>query len=155
MINHLNVPLIEEITAEQTIDVRWPVLRAGLPRDSAVFPGDNDPATRHLGAFDASKRLMAVASIYRAQFPDQPHIPHCWQLRGMATVAAAQRRGFGSALVRACISAAMNAGGEILWCNARTPARQFYLRHGFTQTGAEFEIPTAGPHIRMWRKLRG
>jgi GNAT superfamily N-acetyltransferase len=154
MTDRSNEPLIQEIDAEETIDIRWPVLRAGLPRESAIFPGDNDSATRHFGAFDSSHRLVAVASIYIAPLPDQPQIANSWQLRGMATVPAAQRRGFGSALVRACMLAAAHAGGEILWCNARTPARQFYLMHGFTQTGAEFEIPTAGPHIRMWRKLR-
>jgi GNAT superfamily N-acetyltransferase len=146
--------IVREITARDTIDIRWPVLRAGMPRDSAVFPGDDHPSTRHFGAFNSAERLVAVASIYLAPFPEQPAADGTWQLRGMAVTPDAQRRGFGGALVRACLNAVAAAGGDILWCNARTPAVPFYLLHGFQQVGVEFDIPTAGPHRRMWRRVR-
>jgi GNAT superfamily N-acetyltransferase len=147
-------PVIREISAEETITIRLPVLRAGMSRESAVFPGDTDATTRHFGAFTAG-RLVGVASIYIARLPEQPQVSDAWQLRGMATLPEAQRHGFGSALIRACLGAAYERGGEILWCNARTPARGFYLMHGFVVIGTEFEIPTAGPHVRMCRSLRG
>ena len=145
---------VRQINAAETIDIRWPVLRAGLPRASAIFPGDDHPATRHFGAFASAEGLVAVASVYIAPLPEYPQTGNVWQLRGMATLPAAQRQGFGSALVRACLAAVIDAGGEILWCNARTPARSFYAMHGFTEISAEFDIPTAGPHVRMWRNLR-
>ena len=31
---------------------------------------------------------------------------------------------------------------EILWCNARTTAFEFYEKMGFTIVGDEFDIPT-------------
>lgn len=147
-------PVIREITADETITIRLPVLRAGMSRDAAVFPGDTDATTVHFGAFTAG-RLVGVASIYIARLPELPQVTDAWQLRGMATLPEAQRHGFGSALIRACLGAAHARGGQILWCNARTPARRFYLMHGFVVIGSEFEIPTAGPHVRMWRSVCG
>jgi GNAT superfamily N-acetyltransferase len=145
---------VRPITAEETIAVRWPILRAGLPRETAIFPGDSSPETQHFGAFDGGQ-LIGVASIYRAPLPERPEAAGAWQLRGMATLPEVQGRGFGRALVEACLAAVRGAGGTILWCNARTPAAGFYRRQEFAGIGEEFEIPTAGPHLRMWRDLRG
>ena len=145
--------VVHAISAEETIPIRWPVLRAGMPRTSAIFPGDDHATTRHFGAFrDGS--LVAVASIYVASLLEKPEIAQAWQLRGMATLPEAQRLGCGSALIRTCLATARDSGGEILWCNARTPAYRFYLMHGFALIGEPFDIPTAGPHVRMWRNLR-
>jgi len=42
---------IRVITAEETIPLRHAILRAGLPRETAVFPGDEADSSRHFGAF--------------------------------------------------------------------------------------------------------
>jgi predicted GNAT family N-acyltransferase len=44
-------------------------------------------------------------------------------------------------------------GGGLVWCHARTPARRFYERAGFTAVGAEWVEPPIGPHITMWRAV--
>jgi GNAT superfamily N-acetyltransferase len=56
-------------------------------------------------------------------------------------------------LLEACATAAREAGAAWLWCNARAPAIGFYARNGFTTKGGFFDIPTAGPHVRMLRPL--
>jgi GNAT superfamily N-acetyltransferase len=141
------------ISAEETVDVRLPVLREGLPREAAIFDGDDAPGTKHFGVFFAN-RLVAVASIYEAVFPEKTAIREAWQLRGMATLPAARGRGCGRALLQACVEEARAAGGEVLWCNARTSAMDFYRRHGLQSMGNEFDIPGVGPHFRMWLWLR-
>jgi hypothetical protein len=45
------------------------------------------------------------------------------------------------------------AGGGILWCNARVPARGLYERGGLQQWGEVWEEPDIGPHIVMWRNI--
>lgn len=140
------------ITSAETLPVRWPVLRAGLPPESAVFDGDDAPETRHLGAFRADA-LVGVVSIYPREFPERPDLRNCWQLRGMAVVPEAQRQGIGEALLKASIDEARRHGGDSLWCNARVCAAAFYQKHGWTVLGPEFDIPTAGPHVRMWRTI--
>ncbi len=140
------------IAAAATIEVRWPVLRAGMPRESAIFPGDEAPETRHLGAF-VENDLKGVVTIYPAEFPDQLGAVGSWQLRGMGVLPEAQRRGIGEALLRACLREAAAAGGRLMWCNARVTAAAFYARNGWLVSCAEFNVPTAGPHVRMWTPL--
>jgi GNAT superfamily N-acetyltransferase len=85
---------------------------------------------------------------------DQPdHEGSAYQVRGMATTAEARSQGIGSALLTACIAEARRMGANWIWCNARTPASGFYGRHGFKTQGGVFDIPTAGPHIRMLRAV--
>jgi GNAT superfamily N-acetyltransferase len=40
-----------------------------------------------------------------------------------------------------------------LWCNARVPAARFYQSLGWKISSEMFEIPTAGPHYRMAKRL--
>jgi GNAT superfamily N-acetyltransferase len=145
--------MIRRITAAETIAVRWPVLRPGFPRESAVFDGDDAPHTLHFGAFEG-ERLIGVASIYLAPFPAMPDSSPAWQLRGMATLPEVRGRRFGCALLDACVARARQENAALLWCNARTGAAAFYRKHGWEILGVEFDIPTVGPHYRMLLKLR-
>jgi GNAT superfamily N-acetyltransferase len=71
----------------------------------------------------------------------------------MATLPEVRGAGFGKALLDACVAAARENGAAILWCNARTSAADFYAKNGWRIVGAEFDIPTVGPHFRMSRAL--
>ncbi len=149
--------MIRPISAAETIAVRWPVLRPGFPRETASFDGDDAPGTLHFGTFDG-ERLVGVASIYLVPCPEkitaQPDASPAFQLRGMATLPEVRGAGFGRALLAACVAAAREKGAAILWCNARTSAADFYAKNGWRIVGAEFDIPTVGPHFRMWIVLR-
>lgn len=143
---------IRRISAAETIAVRWPILRPGLPRATAVFDGDDAEATRHFGAYDGAW-LVGVASIYRAPMPGREELA-AWQLRGMATLPKVRGAGHGSALAAACEEAARAAGGAVIWCNARVHAAPFYEKRGWRIEGDGFDIPTVGPHFRMWLELQ-
>ena len=149
--------MIRTISAAETIALRWPVLRPGFPRETAIFDGDDAPGTLHFGAF-VGDRLVGVASIYLVPCPEkipaQPGVSPAFQLRGMATLPEVRGAGFGKALLDACVAAARENGAAILWCNARTSAADFYAKNGWRIVGAEFDIPTVGPHFRMWIVLR-
>jgi len=145
---------IRRITAEETIPLRHAILRAGLPRETAIFPGDEAKTSLHFGAF-ADGQLVGVATMHFVPLLDRPDFDAAYQVRGMATAPEARGLGAGRALVEACIAAARDAGAQWLWCNARTPAAGFYARHGFKTTGGVFEVHTAGPHVRMLRPLEG
>jgi len=45
------------------------------------------------------------------------------------------------------------AAPRLLWCNARVPAVGFYESLGWRVVSERFEIPTAGPHVKMVRRL--
>ena len=144
--------MIRAISAAETIAVRWPLLRPGFPRETAVFDGDDAPGTLHFGAFDGDA-LVGVASIYVAPFPAQADVSPTFQLRGMATLPEVRGAGFGKALLDACVAAAREKGAAVVWCNARTSAAKFYAQRGWEIIGEQFDIPTVGPHFRMWRAL--
>lgn len=143
---------IRTITAGETLDLRQSILRAGFPRETAIFPGDDAPASRHFGAF-LDQRLVGVATIHFVPRLDVPDFDPAYQLRGMATVEEMRGQGVGSALLAACVEEAKRHGAQWIWCNARTPAAGFYKRHGFEVQGGIFDVPMAGPHCRMFRPL--
>jgi GNAT superfamily N-acetyltransferase len=146
-------PIIRKIAAAETLPLRHAILRTGLPRETAVFPGDDAESSRHFGAF-VGRQLVGVATIHHVPPPDHPeHEGSAYQLRGMATAEKFRGQGIGGVLLGACIAAAQHTGASWLWCNARTPAAEFYARHGFAVQGGVFDIPTAGPHYRMLRPL--
>jgi len=142
---------IRPITATEARTVRLPVLRPGLPPDSAILDRDDDPGTRHLGAFEGA-RLFGVATFFAEPCPLRA-ARGAWRLRGMATIPDMQGRGAGRALVAEGVRLATASGASLIWCNARVSARGFYEKLGFVAIGDEFRLPVAGPHYVMIKDL--
>ena len=136
---------VRPIGAEETRPLRHAVLRPGWPWADTVYPGDDEPATLHLGAFDGD-RLIGIASLYREPRPGRAD---GWRLRGRATAVEARGRGAGRALVAASLAHVASQGGGEIWCNARTPAVPFYAAAGLDVVSDEFEVPGIGPHVVM------
>lgn len=141
------------VSVDVILDLRHRLLRAGMPKESAQFPGDELPSTWHLAAFDSpagGAAPISCASFMLNTYKDES----AWQLRGMATDEAHQGKGFGGELLR-CGEALIAASSNVrrFWCNARVPAIRFYEKHGWKVDSEEFDIPTAGPHRRMVKKL--
>ena len=130
---------------EELVDLRHGVLRQGLPRGEAIFPGDDAPTTRHFGAFHAGV-AVGCATFLLNRWEAEP----AWQLRGMATLPEYRGKGVGRALLD---EAEAGLGDALLWCNARVPAVGFYQAMGWRVVSAQFEVPTAGPHVKMTRML--
>lgn len=128
--------------AEILRGLRRRVLYVGLPESKAVYPGDEDPAVVHLGAFDAAGRLVGCASLF-------PREDGTLQLRGMGVDTSLQRGGVGAAIVRAAHNIAVAQRRPSLWCNARLIAVGFYKRQGWKVEGAQFDVPDIGPHYVM------
>ena len=144
---------IETISAEQTRPVRHEILRPGMPVESLVYPGDDNPDTFHKGTFDHSDgegALVCILSMYAEPVPgrDGPG----WRIRGMATLPAHRGLGLGAGLVEAAVAQAHAARVAPVWCNARTSAAGYYEKLGFERVGDEFEIEGIGPHKVMRRE---
>lgn len=142
---------VRTVTATETRPLRHLVLRPGQPAESTIYPGDDDPDTRHFAAF-VGGQLVGIASLYREARPGADIVPG-WRLRGMATSGEARGKGVGRALLAACLEHVAAHGGGEVWCNARAGALGFYSAAGFHVEGEEFEIPGIGLHRVMRRHV--
>jgi len=147
---------IQRVVVENILPLRHKILRAGLPPESARFDGDEAVTTLHFAALmtpvsgGAEDEVVGCLSLMLNSFNNE----HAWQLRGMAVDEAHQGHGLGKELL-ARVEEAVAAGAKAgwLWCNARVPAAGFYQKHGWDIVSEVFEIPTAGPHVKMSKKL--
>ena len=143
---------VEEVTAEETHDLRWRVLRNRRPGASVVFPEDARPGAFHL-AVHHDDTIVAVASFSPEATPHRPGRPAV-HLRGMAVDESYQRHGLGTLLVTTVIDRLQAGGVDVLWCNARDSAAGFYDRLGFQVVGEGFVLPESGfAHHVMLRDL--
>lgn len=138
-------------TIDQIVDLRHVILRQGLPRESAIFAGDDRADARHYAAFSKDSPICCLTlhvSLWEGQA--------AWQLRGMATASDWQDRGVGNALMD-WMEAELRkdpSTPRLLWCNARVPAKRFYEKRGWRIASEQFDIPTAGPHVKMTKTLQ-
>jgi len=141
--------IIKQITPEETIDVRHPVLRQGRPREDCYFPNDDLNTTVHFGIYDNHK-LAGVATFLENNFPDfeGSHL----QLRGMAVLDEFKGKGYGKQLLKAGEQLAYQKQKQYLWCNARIVAKSFYENQGYKTFGDSFEIPLVGTHFVMYKE---
>jgi predicted GNAT family N-acyltransferase len=148
-VNPSDPVIIRRAALAELVDLRHAVLRQGLPRAEAMFAGDDAETSRHYGAFRGGE-VLCCATLHLNEWEGWP----AWQLRGMATAPQARRQGLGRRVL-ALIEHDLIAGADVLqlWCNARVPALEFYRQMGWEVVSDVFEIPTAGPHVRMVKRL--
>jgi GNAT superfamily N-acetyltransferase len=140
--------VVEEVNRDDIVTVRHAVLRADQPPETAYYPEDEWPGVFHIAEHDGVT-VVACASFYPQPLDGEP----AWRLRGMATLEAYRNQGIGGRLLEAGVAEVARRGGRLLWCNGRSTARAFYLRHGFTVRGDEFDVPLTGPHYRFVRAV--
>jgi len=153
----MKVVRIREVWSGQIIDLRYEVLRAGLPRETAMFDHDRDPSTRHFAAYlpgESGKlkdlgKLVCCATFTLGDWRGFKS----FALRGMATDPEYQGKGIGRQLLTRAEIELSQPSINMLWCKARKSAIGFYEKLGWATCSAEFEIPTAGPHIEMFKQL--
>lgn len=74
------------------------------------------------------------------------------QFRKMAVLPGDQGKGFGTQLLQYVIDFCRQEGIQLLWCNARTSAIEFYKKIGFVTTGEPY-LQDQLAYIRMEIKV--
>ena len=139
------------VKASQVRPLRNLVLRPGLPIETTYYKEDNDIGTIHL-AYIINKEIISIGTFY----PQNDSIlksKNGYRLRGMATHPKFRRNSSASKLMKEAFIILKNKNCDILWCNARLIALDFYKSLGFNIDGKEFNIKEIGPHFKMWKSL--
>ena len=118
---------IEQIRPELTWKLRQQVLYPAQKLYEMELA--EDEGGWHFGAFK-DDALVGVVSLFS--------VDDIFQFRKLAIADAVQKMGIGSSLLSYITGFSKSEGAEMLWCNARTTAINFYLKAGFVQTGNVF-----------------
>jgi predicted GNAT family N-acyltransferase len=141
---------ISEIKAEETYPIRKSVLREGMTL-SHEMNADHDADTLHLGLFDKDQ-LVCIGSFMKASNANFKGLQY--QLRGMGSAIGFQGKGYGKELLAEAEKILKDRGADLLWCNARVVALEFYRKLGYKSIGDVFEVDQVGPHFVMFKNLR-
>ncbi len=76
-----------------------------------------------------------------------------YRLRAMAVREGYRGQGFGEAIVESGLNHLRELGVEVVWCDARVAALNFYRRLQFEELEEEYDIPIIGLHRFMWKVL--
>ena len=76
-----------------------------------------------------------------------------YRLRGMATDSEFQRKGYAKKLMIESLRELKGKGCDLLWCNARLVAIEFYQSLGFKTLGNIFDVEDIGPHYYMHKEI--
>lgn len=118
---------IRKISADDTLQLRRDVLYPNESLDAVKV--DHDADGLHFGVFDQGQ-LVTVVSLFLGR--------DTAQFRKLATVPAAQGKGFGKAILAHLVDICKKEKIKLLWCNARDTAVTFYDRLGYTTKGDYF-----------------
>jgi len=155
---------VEAVPPSATWALRQAVLRPHEPVDQMALRDDDDPSTGTFAALFGERDVVGTVRVALEPPPlpltvlgefDLADRRASWRLRGMAVAEDLRNSGIGTALLARAIDHVTAAGGGVLWCNARLPAVNLYRRAGLAVHGEPWNDPDIGPHVVMWRLVRG
>ncbi|WP_037906663.1 GNAT family N-acetyltransferase [Actinacidiphila yeochonensis] len=132
------------VPVEEIFELRWAVLRTGMPREAAVYPEDARGDTFHIAAYDDEGAVRGCVTFFPDPMPGEA--APAYRFRGMGSAVDVRGRGFGAAALLAGLRESAARGAGLAWCNGRTSAAGFYEHFGFTALGEEFVLEPSGPH---------
>lgn len=149
-------------SAAETAALRQAVLRPHLTIEQMAIDVDQTPDTAYL-AVRAPASQAAIVGCVRLEpmpcpWPEALEVPAraAWQLRAMATDPAVRGTGLGRLLVEAAVEHVALRGGDLIWCNARVSAEDFYSRLGLRRVTGHFVVPDVPEdHVGMLLRVGG
>lgn len=145
---------VRQINSNATHPLRHRVLWPHKPTvDSCTIDIDDREDARHLGAFTPDGSLVGVCSIFEMATPKLEGKKQ-FRLRAMATAPEVRGMGAGKAIVLEALRLYGGMGADLIWCDARKVALQFYAACGFSEIDEWYEIPIIGPHKLMYYRFK-
>ena len=142
---------IKVVSAKDIRPLRNLVLRPNLPIETTYYDLDNDIETFHLASI-MDNTIISIGTFY-PENDIELQTKNGYRLRGMATHPKFRRKSAATKLMKESFVLLKKKKCDILWCNARLVAVEFYKSLGFKITGKIFDIPSIGPHYKMYKSV--
>jgi GNAT superfamily N-acetyltransferase len=119
--------------------------------ENCILETDRLSTTFHFGI--QVEGLTVATVTLQQEKSHRLHHEKQYRLRAMAVREGYRGQGFGDAIVEAGLNHLRGLGVEVVWCDARVAALNFYRRLHFNELEEEYEIPIIGMHRFMWKVL--
>ena len=140
-----------QLQPEEIQQLRNEVLWPHKSFENCILETDRLSTTFHFGV---KVDGLTVATVTLQQEKSQRLLQEeQYRLRAMAVREGYRGQGFGDAIVEAGLEHLRELGVEVVWCDARVAALNFYRRLHFNELEEEYEIPIIGMHRFMWNVL--
>ncbi len=140
-----------QLQPEEIQQLRNEVLWPHKSFENCILETDRLSTTFHFGV---KVDGLTVATVTLQQEKSQRLLQEKqYRLRAMAVREGYRGQGFGDAIVEAGLNHLRGLGVEVVWCDARVAALNFYRRLHFNELEEEYEIPIIGMHRFMWKVL--
>jgi len=150
MITQLQVE-INKVDAEKIRPLRHSELRKGQDYSTTSYLKDYEDGTFHMACI-VDDKIVTCATFY-AEKSKKVKSNNAYRLRGMATDSQLQRKGYARNLMIKSFKELKKSDCDMLWCNARLVAVNFYKSVGFKIIGELFDIEAIGPHYYMYKEI--
>jgi predicted GNAT family N-acyltransferase len=142
---------INKIDAKKIRPLRHSELRKGQDFSTTSYLKDYEESTFHMACVVDNE--IATCATFYPEKSIKIKSKKSYRLRGMATDANFQRKGYASDLMAESFKELKKRNCDIVWCNARLVAVDFYKSVGFKIIGGLFDIVGIGPHYYMYKEL--
>ena len=141
---------INKVDAEKIRFLRYSELRKGQDFSTTSYLKDYEEGTFHMACI-VDDKIVTCATFY-PEISSNIKSDNAYRLRGMATDSNFQRKGYARNLMNESFKELKKRDCDMVWCNARLVAVDFYKSVGFKITGDLFDIAGIGPHYYMDKK---
>ena len=142
---------ISKVDTEKVRPLRHSELRKGQDFSTTSYLEDYEEGAFHLACI-VDDKIVTCASFYEEK-SIKIKSDNAYRLRGMATDSNFQRKGYASDLMNESFKELKKRDCDMVWCNARLVAVDFYKYIGFKITGDLFDIAGIGPHYYMYKEI--
>jgi len=142
---------VKKVAAKDIRPLRNLVLRPNLPIETTYYDLDDDIDTFHLASI-MDNTIISIGTFY-PENDIELQTKNGYRLRGMATHPKFRRKSAATKLMKESFVLLKEKKCDVLWCNARLVAVEFYKSLGFKITGKIFDIPSIGPHYKMYKSV--
>ena len=142
---------INKVETDKIRPLRYSELRKGQDFSTTSYLKDYEESTFHIACI-VDDKIVTCATFY----PEESikiKSNNAYRLRGMATHSNFQRKGYATDLMSESFKELKKKDCDMVWCNARLIAVNFYKSVGFKITGEIFDIAEIGPHYYMYKEI--